>query len=69
MRWIVGSIPHGGPFKLFIFPVSAPRLVNKGRCVCYPVCGMVLIGATAGSSGYINRSLLRVRVIMCRQRR
>ena len=27
MRWIKGSIPHGGPFELFLIPVSALQLV------------------------------------------
>ena len=27
VRWIVGSIPHGGPFKLFLVAASAQRLV------------------------------------------
>ena len=27
MRWVIGSILHGGPIELFVVPVSAPRLV------------------------------------------
>ena len=27
VRWVVGSILHGGPIKLFLVPASAPRLV------------------------------------------
>ena len=27
VRWIVGSILHGGSIKLFFVPASAPRLV------------------------------------------
>ena len=27
VRWVVGSIPHGGPIELFLVPASAPRLV------------------------------------------
>ena len=27
----------GGPIELFLVPASAPRLVNKGRGMCYPV--------------------------------
>ena len=27
VRWIVGSIPHGGPIKLFLVAASAQRLV------------------------------------------
>ena len=41
--WVVGSILHGGPIELFLVPASAPGLVYKGRGMCYPVCGMVLI--------------------------
>ena len=33
----------GGPIELFLVPASAPRLVIKGRGMCYPVCGMVHI--------------------------
>ena len=33
----------GGPIELFLVPASAPRLVYKGRGMCYPVCGMVHI--------------------------
>ena len=32
----------GGPIELFLVPASAPPL-NKGRGMCYPVCGMVHI--------------------------
>ena len=27
VRWVVGSILHGGRIELFLVPVSAPRLV------------------------------------------
>ena len=27
VRWVVGSILHGGPIELFLIPASAPRLV------------------------------------------
>ena len=33
----------GEPIELFLVPASAPRLVNKGCGMCYPVCGMVHI--------------------------
>ena len=33
----------GEPIELFLVPASAPRLVNKGRGMCYPVCGIVHI--------------------------
>ena len=36
-RWIDPS--WGGPIELFLVPASA----NKGRGMCYPVCGMMHI--------------------------
>ena len=51
----------GEPIELFLVPASAPRLVYKGRGMCYPVCGMVhikepllLIGKSSlcGGSGF-----------------
>ena len=38
VRWVVGSIIHGGPIELFLVPASAPR-----HGMCNPVCGMVHI--------------------------
>ena len=29
VRWVVGSIPHGGHIELFLVPASAPRLVYQ----------------------------------------
>ena len=29
VRWVVGSILHGGPIELFLVPASAPRLVYQ----------------------------------------
>ena len=29
VRWVVGSITHGGPIELFLVPASAPRLVYQ----------------------------------------
>ena len=29
VRWIVGSILHGGPIELFFVPASVPRLVQQ----------------------------------------
>ena len=44
VRWVVGSILHGGAIELFLVPASGPRLVyNKGRGLSYPVCGMMHI--------------------------
>ena len=53
-RSVVRAFAHGamgrrvdpswsGPIELFLVPASAPRLCNKGRGMCYPVCGMVHI--------------------------
>ena len=39
VRWVVGSILHGGPIELFLVPARC----NKGRGMCYPVCGMMHI--------------------------
>ena len=34
----------GEPIELYLVPASAPHdLCNKGRGMCYPVCGMVHI--------------------------
>ena len=33
----------GGPIELFLVPASAPPMCNKGRGMCYPVCGMMLL--------------------------
>ena len=38
VRWVVGSILHGGPIELFLHDCC-----NKGRGMCYPVCEMVNI--------------------------
>ena len=29
MRWVTGSIIHGGPIELFLIPASAPQLVQQ----------------------------------------
>ena len=39
VRWVVGSIPHGGPTELFLIPPSAQRLVKQRpwyviSCLC-----------------------------------
>ena len=56
VRWVVGSIPHGGPIELFLHDSC-----NKGCGVCYLVCGMVHIkerllliekSSPCGSSGF-----------------
>ena len=44
VRWVVESIPHGGPIELYLIPTSVTKdWCNKGRCMCDPVCGMVHI--------------------------
>ena len=39
VRWVVGSILHGGPIELFPVPVSAPWLVTKAV-----VCAILSVG-------------------------
>ena len=29
VRWVVGSVLHGGPIELFLVPTSVPRLVYQ----------------------------------------
>ena len=41
VQWVVRSILHGGPIELFLVPASVTN--DKGRGMCYPVCGMVHI--------------------------
>ena len=44
MRWVVGSILHGvDPLRYFSFQPVLHNWCNKGRGMCYPVCGMVHI--------------------------
>ena len=33
VRWVVGSIVHGGPIELFLVPASAPWLVYVLSCL------------------------------------
>ena len=42
VRWIVGSILHGGPIELFLVPVLHTRC-NKSHDMSYSVCGMMHI--------------------------
>ena len=61
-RWVVGSILHGvDPLSYFSFQPVIHDWCNKGRGMCYPVCGMVhikepllLIGKSSlcGGSGF-----------------
>ena len=44
VRWLVGSILHGvDPLSYFSFQPVLHDWCNKGRSMCYPVCGMVHI--------------------------
>ena len=43
VRWLVGSIPHGGPIQLFLVPAGSHDWYTKGRGMCYPVCALVHI--------------------------
>ena len=44
VRWVVGSIIHGvDPLSYFSFQPVLHDWCNKGRGMCYPVCGMVHI--------------------------
>ena len=44
VRWVVGSILHGvDPLSYFSFQPVLHYWCNKGRGMCYPVCGMVHI--------------------------
>ena len=44
VRWVVRSILHGvDPLSYFSFQPVLPDWCNKGRGMCYPVCGMVHI--------------------------
>ena len=62
VRWVVGSILHGvDPLSYFLFQPVLHDWCNKGRAMCYPVCGMVhikeplvLIGKSrpCGGSGF-----------------
>ena len=62
VRLVVGSILHGvDPLSYFSFQPVLHDWCNKGRGMCYPVCGMVhikepllLIGKSSlcGSSGF-----------------
>ena len=62
VRWVVGSILHGvDPLSYFSFKPVLHDWCNKGRGMCYSVCGMVhikepllLIGKSSlcGGSGF-----------------
>ena len=61
VRWVVGSILHVvDPLTYFSFKQVPHDWFNKGRGMCYPLCGMVhlkerlLIGKSSpcGGSGF-----------------
>ena len=62
VRWVIGSILHGvDPLSYFSFQPVLHDWCNKGRGMCYPVCGMVHIkeplmlidkSSLCGSSGF-----------------
>ena len=39
--WVIGSILHGGPIKLFLAQPVLHDWCIKGCGMCYPVCGMM----------------------------
>ena len=44
VQWVVGSILHGmDPLSCFSLQPVLHDWFNKGRGMCYPVCGMVHI--------------------------
>ena len=44
VRWVVGSILHGvDPLSYFSFQPVLHDGCNKGRGMCYPVCGIMHI--------------------------
>ena len=43
VRWVIGSIPYGGPIEIFLGQPVLHDWCNKGWGDCYPVCGMVHI--------------------------
>ena len=56
VRWVVGSILHGvDPLSYFSFQPVLHDWCNKGRDMCYPLCGMVHIidkSSLCGGSGF-----------------
>ena len=63
VRWVVGSILHGGPIELFLVRQCSTTGIT-GRGMCYPVCGMshikellLLIERAAFLSRYLSGPL------------
>ena len=77
VRWVVGSILHGGPIELFLVPASAPRRITKAVvCEILSMGPLLRIGKSSpcGGSGFLNGPLPYVRRHitinkMCRVRR
>ena len=66
VRWVIGSILHGvDPLSYLYFQPVLHDWCNKGRGMCYPVCGMMhikepllLIGvALVAAAGFLSRYL------------
>ena len=72
VRWVVGSIVHGvDPLCYFSFQPVLHDWCNKGRGMCYPVCGMVhvkepllLIGKCNPFGGPIQLFLVLTKVVV-----
>ena len=43
VRWVIGSIPYGGPLSYSSFQPELHDWCSKRRGRCYPGCGMVHI--------------------------
>ena len=59
LRWVVGSILHGVDSLSYVSFQPDPRdWCNKGRGMCYPVCGMVHIKRVAhvAAAGFLSHS-------------
>ena len=46
VQWVIGSIPHGGPFELFLIQASATCFLNKSG-----LNGAVIMSSTNGLIG------------------
>ena len=54
VRWVVGSILHGGPMKLFLVPISAPRVVKQRP---WYVLSSLWDGTYKKAAGFLSRYL------------
>ena len=65
VRWVVGSILHGvDPLNYFTFQPVLHDWCNKGRGMCYPVCGMVHIKEHLLLMWRQRVSLLTIRMVL-----